>query len=194
MNLTIRRFITLARQSMSAVAALAGKITCSTTEHRAKTINVADHGVVPGKDVSREVNQLLEILKGKEGVTVYFPKGTYEFKPDMALEKYRAVTNHDNSNKHLAFLIFGFKNFTLDGGGSTFLFHGRICPFTLDDSSGVTLKNFTIDWDTPFHHELKVVERNEDSNSFVAEISPMKYGFEIRDGKHHLVSGCSDEK
>ncbi|MDZ8117087.1 alpha-1,3-galactosidase-related protein [Pontiella agarivorans] len=148
-----------------------------------KVVNVADHGIVPGRDVSADVNRLLEAVKGKKGVTLYFPKGVYEFKPENAVEKYRAVTNHDNSLKRLAFPLFGFSDFTLDGGGSTFLFHGRICPITLDGSSGVTLKNFTIDWDTPFHHELKVVERNEAANTFVAEISPMKYGFEVRDGE-----------
>ncbi|WP_136060187.1 alpha-1,3-galactosidase-related protein [Pontiella sulfatireligans] len=146
----------------------------------AEVINVADHGIVPGKDVSLEANRLIESLIGKKDVTLYFPKGRYEFRPENALEKYRAVTNHDNSLKRMAFPIFGMEGLTLDGGGSTFVFHGRLCPITLEGSTGVTLKNFTIDWDTPFHHELKVVERDESNNSFVAEISPMKYGFDIK--------------
>lgn len=44
------------------------------------------------------------------------------------------------------------------------------------------LKNFSIDRDTPFHHELTVVERDEKNNSFVAEISPMKHGFKVKGG------------
>ncbi|MDF7825763.1 right-handed parallel beta-helix repeat-containing protein [Pontiellaceae bacterium B12227] len=103
------------------------------------------------------------------------------FKPEKAVEKYRAVTNHDNSLKRLAFPVFGFEDFTIDGNGSTFMFHGRICPVTLEGCKGVTLKNFSIDWDTPFHHELRVVESDPDKNSFIAEIFPMKYGFEIKD-------------
>jgi hypothetical protein len=32
---------------------------------RAEVINVADHGIVPGKDVTMEINQLIEYLKGE---------------------------------------------------------------------------------------------------------------------------------
>ena len=149
----------------------------------AAVINVADHGIVPGKDVTLEVNQLIVSLKGRKNITLYFPKEQYEFYPENAVEAYRAVTNHDNSLKCMAFPLFGFEGFTLDGGGSTFMFHGRICPIVLDGAKGTTLKNFSIDWDTPFHHELRVVDRDPKTNSFVVEISPKKYGYEIRDGQ-----------
>ena len=154
--------------------------TPSTAPASARTVNVADLGIVPGKDVSAQVNQLLDTLRDEAGVTLYFPKGTYVFKPEHAVKKYRAVTNHDNSIKAMAFPLYGFKDFTLDGGGSTFLFHGRISPLVLEGTDGVTLKNFTIDWDTPFHHELTVVESDPDTNSFVAEIHPMTHGFEVK--------------
>ena len=147
----------------------------------AKTINVADHGIVPGKDVTFEVNQLIASLKGENDVTLFFSKGQYDFYPENAVEAYRAVTNHDNSLKRMAFPLFGFEDFTLDGGGSTFMFHGRICPIVLDGAKGITLKNFSIDWDTPFHHELRVIERDPKTNSFIVEISPQKYGYEIKD-------------
>lgn len=145
-----------------------------------EVINVADYGIEPGKDVSYEVNCLIESLEGKKGVTLSFPKGEYVFYPENAVEAYRMVSNHDNSMKRMAFPLFGFEDLTLDGNGSTFIFHGRICPIILDGSKKIVLKNFSIDWDTPFHHELRVLERDEKSNSFVAEIKPMKYGFEIK--------------
>lgn len=150
---------------------------------KAGIVNVADHGILPGRDVSMEVNQLIESLKGQKDVTLYFPEGVYEFYPENAVEAYREVTNHDNSLKRMAFPLFGFEGFTLDGGGSTFMFHGRISPIVIDGSKGTVLKNFSIDWDTPFHHELRVVESDPDHNAFVAEVYPMKYGFEIRNGE-----------
>ncbi len=149
----------------------------------AQIINVADYGVVPGKDVSFEVNQLIKSLEGQKDITLYFPEGRYEFYPENAIEAYREVSNHDNSLKRMAFPLFGFEGFTLDGGGSTFIFHGRISPIIVDGSFGTTLKNFSIDWDTPFHHELKVIESDPETNSFIAEISPTKYGFEIINGE-----------
>jgi hypothetical protein len=57
------------------------------------------------------------------------------------------------------------------------MFRGRISPIVVDGSSGITLKNFSIDWDTPFHHEFRVVERDPKTNSFIVEISPTKYGY-----------------
>ncbi|WP_075590127.1 alpha-1,3-galactosidase-related protein [Labilibacter marinus] len=158
-------------------------ILCLSVGLRAELINVVDYGIKPGVDVTLEVNTLIESLKGRKDITLFFPKGKYEFYPENATEQFRAVTNHDNSLKRMAMPFFGFDNLTLDGNGSTFVFHGRICPITLEGSTGVTLKNFSIDWDTPFHHEIRVVESNPDDNSFVAEISPMKYGFEIKGGQ-----------
>jgi len=98
----------------------------------AEVVNVADHGIVPGKDVTLEVNRLIASIKGRSEITLFFPNGQYDFYPENAVEAYRAVTNHDNSLKRMAMPLFGFDGFTLDGGGSTFMFHGRICPIIVD--------------------------------------------------------------
>lgn len=149
----------------------------------AQKINVADYGIKPGKDVTLEVNQLLESLKGKKDVTLFFPKGQYEFYPENAIEMYRAVTNHDNSLKRLAFPIFGFENFTLDGNGSTFMFHGKICPITVKGSTNTVLKNLTIDWEHSFVNEMKVIENNVEENSFIAEVNSGKFDFRIKNNQ-----------
>lgn len=149
----------------------------------AQIVNVSEYGIVPGRDVTFEVNQLIQSLKGKEGVTLFFPKGQYEFYPENALEKYRAVTNHDNSLKRLAFPLFGLTNFTLDGNGSTFMFHGKICPITVEGSTNTVLKNFTIDWEHSFINELVVVENNTYENSFVAEVNDGQFQFEVKDNQ-----------
>lgn len=149
----------------------------------AQKINVADYGIEPGKDVTLEVNQLIEFLKGKKDVTLFFPKGQYEFYPENAIEMYRAVTNHDNSLKRLAIPIFNFENFTLDGNGSTFMFHGKICPITVKGSTNTVLKNFTIDWEHSFVNEMKVIENNVEENSFVAEINSGKFDFRVEDNQ-----------
>lgn len=113
----------------------------------AEIINVADHGIVPGKDVTLEVSRLIESIGDKDGVTLRFPKGQYDFHPDNAVEQYRAVANHDNGLKRFGFPLFNCQNVTIDGGGSTFLFHGRMVPVTIERTRGVVLQNFTIDWE-----------------------------------------------
>ncbi|WP_343330711.1 right-handed parallel beta-helix repeat-containing protein [Polaribacter staleyi] len=146
-------------------------------------VNVADHGIKPGKDVTLEVYQLLNSLEGKKNVTLFFPKGQYEFYPENAFEEYRAVTNHDNSLKKIAFPIYNFENFTLDGNGSTFMFHGKISPIVVEGSTNTRLKNFAIDWDKSFVNELKVVKNNEEENSFVVEVANEKFGFEVKNNQ-----------
>jgi hypothetical protein len=148
-----------------------------------KTVNVADYGIKPGKDVTLEVYQLLNSLEGKKNVTLFFPKGQYEFYPENAFETYRAVTNHDNSLKKIAFPIYNFDDFTLDGNGSTFMFHGKIVPITVEGSRNTTLKNFTIDWEKSFVNELTVTDNNKEENSFIVEVANEKFGFEVKNNQ-----------
>jgi hypothetical protein len=94
---------------------------------------------VPGEDVTLKINRLIASFEGRPDVTLVFPKGQYEFYPENAVEAHRAVTNHDSGLKRMVFPIFGFRGFTIDGGGSTFMFHGRISPIIVDGCKGTTL-------------------------------------------------------
>jgi hypothetical protein len=158
---------------------LAGQAT--SVENAQCVINVAEHGIVPGVDATLPLNRLIESLAGKAGVTLVFPRGQYDFYPENGLEKWRAVANHDNSLKRMAFPLFEFENITVDGGGSTFMFRGRMSPFVLQGVKQATLKNFSIDWNRPFQSELTVVESND--KSFVAEIDPAKYPYSVVNGR-----------
>ncbi|MEM6885394.1 MAG: right-handed parallel beta-helix repeat-containing protein [Verrucomicrobiota bacterium] len=153
----------------------------------AELINVADHGIKPGDDASLALYQLIDSIADKKDVTLFFPKGQYEFYPENALEIYRAVTNHDNSLKRIAFPLHGHKNITIDGNESTFMFHGRMSPFSVVDAENVTLKNFSIDWARSFHDELPVVESNKAEGYVVVEVDPERYPHEIKNRKLHSI-------
>lgn len=145
----------------------------------AETINVADHDISPGKDVTLQVNQLVHSLKDKEDVTLYFPKGQYDFYPENAFEEWRAVSNHDNSLRRMALPLFDMENVTIDGGGSTFMFNGRMSPIVVESSKNISIKNLSIDWARPFQNEMHVVESDPKTNSFIVELDPEKYPYEI---------------
>lgn len=149
----------------------------------AREINVAEHGIVPGQDVTIELNQLIDSVAGEENITLKFPKGTYDFYPDNAFEIHRAVANHDNGLKRMAFQFFDHKNITVDGSGSKFIFHGHMIPFTLESVEGANLKNFSIDWVRSFHAELECIERNEKDKSAVFKIDQEKYPHFIEGGE-----------
>ena len=96
---------------------------------------------------------------------------------------YRAVANHDNGLKRMAFPLFDMTNITIEGGGSTFMFHGRMVPITIERTRGATLKNFSIDWIRSFHAELKVVDSDEEAKSFVVTCDQKLYPYTIAGGK-----------
>lgn len=158
---------------------IAAEASAAGTLETVETINVAEHGIVPGKDVTFAVNALLDSIKNRSNVTLVFPKGQYDFYPDNALEQYRAIANHDNGLKKFGLPLFDCKNITIDGGDSTFLFHGRMVPITIERADGATLRNFTVDWVRSFHAELKVVESGSASEGFVVETDPAKYPYQI---------------
>jgi len=149
----------------------------------ARTIDVSEHGIVPGRDVTFELNALLESVAGQKNVTLMFPKGKYDFHPDNAFEEHRAVANHDNGLKRMAFPLYGNRNITIDGGGSAFIFHGHMVPFTLEGVDGSTLKNFSIDWIRSFHAEMKCVSRDLKTNSAVFDVDPELYPYRIDNGQ-----------
>ena len=146
---------------------------------QARIIDVSDFGIVPGKDVTMAVNELVESLRGEDNITLYFPTGQYDFHPDNAVEVYRTVANHDNGLKRMAFPLFGHKNMTIDGNGSLFMFHGRLVPFTLERTVGLTLKNFVIDFIRPFHAELPIMETDEEAQAVVVEVDPEQYPYKF---------------
>lgn len=151
-----------------------------TSMAQARVIDVSQHGIVPGEDASFKLNLLIEEVKDEKDVTLYFPKGQYDFYPENAVEKYRYVANHDNGLKRIAFPLYNSENITIDGNGSLFMFHGRVVPFTLESVNGATLKNFSIDFIRSFHAELTIVQVDKKNNTFIAEIDEEKHPYVIK--------------
>ena len=105
----------------------------------AETIDVAAFGVKPDtkENMTPAVRHLMEACTNNPA-SVTFPKGRYDFWPD----KPGAMTT--------AFWISNARKLRLDGGGSTFIFHGLMNPFKITRSQDVRLHDFSIDWDRPF--------------------------------------------
>ena len=111
---------------------------------KAKKIIISDAFSGEGNDVTAAVADALSKLK-KAGGTLYFEKGVYHFFSENAFSKFLAVPNSPLGNRKIIFPIFDFNNLTIDGGNSTFVFHGGGFPFVVRNSSNVTIKNFFAD-------------------------------------------------
>ena len=102
---------------------------------------------------------------GEDGIA--FDGGKYDFYPDRADEALLHVSNHDvYGEKRIAFLLEGMEGFTVDGGGSEFVFHTDMIPFAVIGSKNITIKNLSIDYDKTKAFELRVLAVGEDSFDF----------------------------
>jgi len=118
------------------------------------------------EDVTPLVVEALSICKEKGYSGIIFPKGIYHFYPTYAPDFYCAITNNDNGLKRTPFPLFNFSDFHIDGGKSEFIFHGKILPFIIEESSNLTLSDFSIDWETPFFAQGTVIDNNETTKTF----------------------------
>lgn len=134
-----------------------------TESQMSDTIRISDFGLAAG---SREnavpfVQKALEACKGKINPVVLFPEGRYDFWPAHCIEKVYYESNTTvNNPRRCAILLEGLNGVTIDCGGSDFVFHDRMQPFTVDKSSDITIKRVSIDWDIPLTAECEVVEVN----------------------------------
>ena len=128
-------------------------------------VRVTDVGAAPDSrgNAVAAVARALEACRKLERPVLVFPKGRYDFWPQHAAERDYFESNTTDANpKRLAILVEGFTGLTIDGGGSTFVFHDRMQPFTVDRSTGVTIRDLAIDWDVPLGAEAVVEAAAED--------------------------------
>ena len=67
--------------------------------------------------------------------------------------------------------------------GSEFIFHDRVQPFTLDNSSNITIRNLSIDWDIPLTAQGEVLSVTDDYMDLKIDKYQFPYIFE----NHKLV-------
>lgn len=145
--LGIQRSLALAT-ALLATAATAGGV-----------LDVSLFGAFPNddKDDTLAVRAALTQAKKQGASKLVFPKGRYDFYPDLAFERYQFISNNDEGLKRIVFPIDGMRRFEIDGQGSDFLFHGFLSPVTLDNARAITLRNFTVDYVRTFHSEGKIL-------------------------------------
>lgn len=103
-------------------------------------------------DTSIQEDATYEVLKcfidgdPAQSLDVTFEKGVYHFYPERAYEQFCYISNHNDVLSRIAFMIKDREGIAIDGNGSTFIFHGRIIPFWMENSKNISIKNLTIDF------------------------------------------------
>ncbi len=138
------------------------------------------------EDATYEVFKCLVDGDQSCAMDITFEKGVYHFYPEKALEQFCYISNHNDVLSRIGFMLKDRENITIDGNGATFIFHGRIIPFWMENSKNITIKNLTIDWAETFHSEGTIVAVNEKEKSFDMAISE-EYPYEIRNDQLYFI-------
>lgn len=134
-------------------------------------VSIADFGARPGsrEDVIPAVRKALEACKQLDSAILVFPRGRYDFYAPA------------NTGATYGIALDGHKNLVIDGDGSEFIFHGIIGVGRVVRSENITLRNFTVDWDSPFIVQGAVGESGGDWID--VQFDTARYPFEIDGGK-----------
>ena len=102
---------------------------------------ITDFGSNPndGKNVVMAIRNALKVCAGKDTSILVFPTGRYDFWPDFT-----------SNQATIGIQIDHLKKVTIDGGGSEFIFHGKMQIANIFGSENITLRNFSVDWEHPF--------------------------------------------
>lgn len=152
------------------------------------TIFISDFGAVANsrENITGLVRDALEEAGKLEKPLLLFEKGRYDFWPQYSHEKVYYESNTSDINpKRLGILVENMENIVIDGAGADFVFHDRMQPVTVDHSSRVKLRNFTIDWDIPLTAQAEVIEIGEES--MLLKINREESPYVIEDGKIFFV-------
>lgn len=125
-------------------------------------------------DMTPAIRKVLEQVDGGS-LKLVLDGGTYFCRPDYALQKYCAVTNHGNGLKNLLFNLEGMDEVEIVGNGSRIILHGQMFPFLFERCGKVKVSDLTIDWDIPFLLQGEVTAVNPQEQW--REIRLFKEGF-----------------
>ena len=147
-----------------------------------KVYDVSDFGLKANrlKDASDVLQKVLKKIKAECGegdsVVIRFHQGIYNFYEKGAAVREYYISNHDQDNpKRVGIALEGMKRLTLDGGGATFVFHGRMLPIALLHSEDCLLKNFSIDFANPHIAQVEIVKNDPQRGITFRTASWVKY-------------------
>lgn len=154
-------------------------------------ISAADFGIKPGegKGAGKALRAAISAARkagGSRPVVIELPKGEYHFDREEALEMSFHVSNHDQPEIHpVGVPMVDLQNVTLKGNGSVFVFHGRMMPFLVMDSSGVKVEGIGIDYARPFYSEGRIV-KNEGGSTELS-LDRKLFPYEVKNGRFEAI-------
>ena len=160
-----------------------------------KVIELQSFGILPDTedDYTEKLNKLFR--ENPENTVFRFEKGIYRFHHGSAARRQYAMTSCVPGIRSPLLMLSGMKNVVIDGGGAKFLFYGYVMPFVIEDCCGITLKNFTVDWEKPTGAEGVVTAKSTDyidvkidRHLFPCKVQNFSLFFDIGDGQESEIT------
>ena len=133
-------------------------------------LNISDFGAIPndGKDDTPAVKKALEeIRKTNKKTALFFDCGRYDFFSISASTVHYPVTAvHKQWDFVTPFHLDKLKDMIIDGGGSTFMMHGRMTPFVINACKNINITRLSIGQERPSVFELRVVSKKDHEIDF----------------------------
>ena len=136
-----------------------------------------------GDDYTAALQAAIKDADKAGGGKIIFKKGIYNFYEKDCVSLYIEPYGNGGGDKKTPIPLIGRKNITIDGGNSDFVFHGMITPCIVSDSKTITLENFTIGFDRPFHTEAEVVYVCEEEGYFDCTINQKSFPTHTENGQ-----------
>ena len=144
-------------------------------------VRTVEIGLADGDALRSAITEAIGAKIKNDTLVIKLISGRYEFSPSTAERRELYISNHDQVNpKAVGILIENTRNVILDGGGAELLFHGRMLPVALLNSSGCSMRNFSIDFPNPQISQV-VVEENDTAAGRVAYRPEPWVDWEVRD-------------
>lgn len=160
-------------------ALLLSLFSCTAQDKDAKCYQLADYGIKPdtGEDIAPLLTNALKEIRQEAGdkkrIVIRFEPGRYDFHPMNTQKKTYYISNHDQTNpKSVGIALEDWKHLTLDGQGSSFVFHGRMLPISLLRSSDCRLENFSIDFEQPHIAQASVLKNDTLKGEITLKMAP----------------------
>ena len=117
----------------------------------------------------------------RDGDTLRFAKGEYHFFEEGAKEHFLASVGSSTGMKKVVVHLEGLKDVTIDGGGSSFVFHGNTFPFVAERCDGLKICNFTSRvFQLPLV-EFTIAEKKDEG--FLCQFAKGSAPYETKDGE-----------
>lgn len=166
-----------------------------------RTIYAKDYGILPDtkEDCTEKFIGMFE--NNMHDTKIILEKGRYDFYSVGAMhEKYSLSNTTVLDYRNISVQLKNMSNIELDCSSSEFVFHGQVLPFCIHSSSGITLKNFSIDWEIPLSAEGIIAAITEDyidvridQSMYPCSVKDKWLFFHLEDGFSPLCEGCPIE-